>query len=81
MLQSCPIEESIYSERYYDEFWKCYSSSSTKEFESFVEDFVAYEDDEDHRENDISISKNSDIYSVESDNSIESENKQHEKKI
>jgi hypothetical protein len=73
MFQTCPIKESIDSKRNKQKLSECYSSSSTKWFKSFIENLVAYEDDENHREDDISISKELSIDDIESENIIESE--------
>lgn len=81
MLQSCPIEKSVHRKGDSQEFYERHSSSGAEELESFVEDLVADEDDEDHREDDESVSEEGDIDPVESDDIVESEDEQHDEEI
>ena len=73
MFQSCPIEESIDGERDCEKFEERHSSSFAEELEAFIEDFVAHEGDEDYREDDIAVCEDADIYPVQLEYTIESE--------
>ena len=73
MFQSCSIEESIYGKRDNQKFYECDSSSFTEKFESFIEDFVTHQDNEEYREDDISIDEDIYIDEIESEDGVESE--------
>ena len=76
MLQSGPKKESVDGKRDRQEFDERDSPSWAEKFESFVEDFIAYEDDEDDRKDDVSVREDVHIDEVESENIVESEYEQ-----
>lgn len=70
MFQSRSIKEPINNKGNNEKLSKCYSSSCAENFESFIEYFIAYEDDKDHRENNISICEKLKIDEIKSKNSV-----------
>jgi hypothetical protein len=81
VLHSSSIKEPVNSKRNDEEFCKSHPSSHTKEFKSFIKDFVAYEDNKDYRKDNISINKDGGINPIESKHSVESKNQQQQEKI
>ena len=57
MGKSGPEKESIDSKWDGEEFCKGKPPSNAKEFKSFIEYFIAHEDDKDDRENNIAVGK------------------------
>ena len=76
MFQSGSEEETVDRERNCQEFQERHSSSFAEKLESFVEDLVAHQYDEEYRKNDIAVREDMYIDEIESENGIESENEQ-----